>query len=248
MKEEQTTPNVEQSVTEQTQEQTPMEGQAQEELAQKTPKSGLKEKESVIPTVQKPQVDPNKTEGGIMLDAIISNAYAAYQRRKQKREAAQKEVPGNNKGDKISPDEFKRLMERLQKEGVNLEQLHKNGDMDRLLQGRMTKEVYTRTPVGSWVERSGPLFIGNDNQIHQTLIKQDNVMEKDLTAKQNERLKKDGELLKGDTLIKRDPKTKRVQRIPASQAARQRHKKQISRKVQAKGVKAKKKTMMKRGL
>lgn len=115
--------------------------------------------------MQKPQVDPNKTEGGILLDTIISNAYAAYQRRKQKREAAQKEVPGNNKGDKISPDEFKRLMEKLQKEGVNLEQLHKNEDMDRLLQGRMTKEVYTRTPVGSWVERSGPLFIGNDNQI-----------------------------------------------------------------------------------
>ena len=73
-------------------------------------------------------------------------------------------------------------------------------------------------------------------------------MEKDLTAKQNEQLRKDGEVLKGDTLIKRNPKTKRVQRIPASQAARQRHQKQISRKPQGMGIKAKKKTMIKRGL
>ena len=253
MKEEQKTEAVE-PAAEQTQEQAPLEGQAQEHEAadvataagQKTPKAGLKE--SIIPTVQKPHVDQNKTEGGVLLDAIISNAYAAYQRRKQKQEAAQKEVPGNNPGDKISPEGFKQLMEQLQKEGVNLDQLHKNGDMDRLLQGRITKEIYSRTPVGSWVERSGPLFIGSDNQIHQTLIKQDNVMEKDLTAQQNAQLKKDGELLKGNTLIKRDPKTRRVQRIPASQAARQRHKKQISKKVQVKGVKAKKKTMMKRGL
>ena len=255
MKEEQKTEAVE-PAAEQTQEQAPLEGQAQEHEAadvataagQKTPKAGLKESiESIIPTVQKPHVDQNKTEGGVLLDAIISNAYAAYQRRKQKREAVQKEMPGNTPGDKISPEAFKQLMEQLQKEGVNLDQLHKNGDMDRLLQGRITKEIYSRTPVGSWVERSGPLFIGNDNQIHQTLIKQDNVMEKDLTAKQNAQLKKDGEVLKGDTLIKRDPKTKRVQRIPASQAARQRHQKQISRKIQVKGLKGKK-PMMKRGL
>ncbi len=248
MKEEQKIEAVEPAAPEQMQEQTAVEGQAQEReaadvaIGQKTSKVGLKE--SVIPTVQKPQVDPNKTEGGILLDTIISNAYAAYQRRKQKREAAQKEVPGNAPGDKISPEAFKQLMDQLQKEGINLDQLHKSGDMDRLLQGRMTKEVYTRTPVGSWVERRGPLFIGNDNQIHQTLIKQDNVMEKDLTAKQNAQLRKEGEVLKGDTLIKRNPKTRRVQRIPASQAAKQRHQKQISRKVQG----AKKKTMMKRGL
>lgn len=245
MKEEQKTKTVE-SAVEQTQEQAPEEGQAQEaaDMAEgkETPKAGLKE--SIIPTVQKPHADPNKTEGGILLDTIISNAYAAYQHRKQKREVAQKEVSDNTPGDKIPPEAFKKLMEQLQKEGVNLDQLHKNGDMERLLGGRMTKEVYSRTPVGSWVERSGPLFIGNDNQIHQAFIKQDNVMEKDLTAKQNEQLRKDGEVLKGDILIKRNPKTKRVQRIPANHAAKQRHQNQMK----AQGMKAPKKTMVKRGL
>lgn len=249
MKEEQKTEAVE-PAAEQTKEQVPLEWQAQEHEAadvataagQKTPKAGLKE--SLIPTVQKPHVDQNKTEGGVLLDAIISNAYAAYQRRKQKREAVQKEVSDNTPGDKIPPEAFKKLMEQLQKEGVNLDQLHKNGDMERLLDGRMTKDVYSRTPVGSWVERSGPLFIGNDNQIHQAFIKQDNVMEKDLTAKQNEQLRKDGEVLKGDILIKRNPKTKRVQRIPANHAAKQRHQNQMK----AQGMKAPKKTMVKRGL
>lgn len=189
-----------------------------------------------------------------MLDVIISNLYATFQQQMQKRVAAQKAAQErntlDNNGDKprITPEEFKCLMEKLQKEGVNLEQLHKNGDMDRLLQGRITKEVYSRTPEGSWIEREGPLFIGSDKQIHQTLIKRENVLEKDLTAKQNARLQKEGEVLKGDTLIRRNPKTRRVQRIPASQAARQRHKKQISKKVQQNRQHKPRQKTMKRGL
>lgn len=207
-----------------------------------------------IPSVQKNNADQSKTEGGIMLDVIISNLYATFQQQMQKRVAAQKAAQErntlDNNGDKprITPEEFKCLMEKLQKEGVNLEQLHKNGDMDRLLQGRITKEVYSRTPEGSWIEREGPLFIGSDKQIHQTLIKRENVLEKDLTAKQNARLQKEGEVLKGDTLIRRNPKTRRVQRIPASQAARQRHKKQISKKVQQNRQHKPRQKTMKRGL
>lgn len=207
-----------------------------------------------IPFVQKNNADQSKTEGGIMLDVIISDLYATFQQQMQKRVAAQKAAQEkntlDNNGDKpsITPEEFKCLMEKLQKEGVNLEQLHKNGDMDRLLQGRITKEVYSRTPEGSWIEREGPLFIGSDKQIHQTLIKRENVMEKDLTVEQNARLQKEGEVLKGDTLIRRNPKTRRVQRIPASQAARQRHKKQISKKVQQKQKHKPRQKTMKRGL
>lgn len=233
-------------VTEQLQEQTPTEGQGQGAadmmVDSQTDKPSLKgPKESIIPTVQKPQVDPNKTEGGVLLDTILSNVYAAYQRRKQvQKEQAQDKF--NNPDKNISAEDFKQLMRQLEQEGVDLNKLHKNGDMDRLLQGRMTKELYTRTPQGSWIERSGALFIGDDKQIHQALIKQDSSMEKDLTATQNEQLKKKGELLKGDTLIKRNPKTKRVQRIPASQAARKRHQQQISRKHHPV------KKMMKRGI
>ncbi|MBD5397171.1 hypothetical protein HDR62_03400 [bacterium] len=244
-------------VAEQPQEQTPTEGQQQGQDAaeaeggmdvsagQKAPKAGLKE--SIIPTVQKPQIDPNKTEGGVLLDTIITNAHAAYQRRKQQKQRKQEQDKFPEKGSKIGAEEFKQLMYQLGKEGVDLAALHKNGDMDRLLQGRITKEVYTRTPAGSWLERSGALFLGEDNKIHQTLIKQDRVMEKDLTAKQNEQLRTEGEVLKGDTLIKRNPKTRRVQRIPASQEAKQRHQQKTQQQLRNRRTVAPKKKMVKRG-
>lgn len=259
MKEEQKSTEQEPVVAEQTQEQTLIEGQTQGQEAadadgatdvaagQKTPKAGLKDKDSIIPTVQKTQVDPNKTEGGVILDTIITNVHAAYQRRKQQKQRKQEQDKFPEKGSKIGAEEFKQLMYQLGQEGVDLAALHKNGDMDRLLQGRMTKEVYARTPAGSWLERSGPLFLGEDNKIHQTLIKQDRVMEKDLTAKQNEQLRTEGEVLKGDTLIKRNPKTRRVQRIPASQAAKQRHRQKTQQQLKNRRGVAPKKKMVKRG-
>ncbi|MCM1168579.1 MAG: DUF4099 domain-containing protein [Bacteroides sp.] len=235
-------PVSEQAPVEAAPEQTPEVDASQALKGEKAANANLKE--SIMPTVNKPQIDPNKTEGGVLLDTIISNLYSAYQRRKQKRESiAANEKIGEQGKEPINPEEFKKLMQMLEKEGVNLEQLHKNGDMDRLLQGRITKEVYTRTPEGSWLPRSGALFIGGDNQIHQALIRQEKAMEKDLTAKENEQLRKEGEVLKGDTLIKRNPKTNRVQRIPASKAARQRSQKQVNKRTVAP-----KKKMVKRGL
>ncbi len=246
---------------EQTQEQAPMEeqSQAQEQDVAGQAEDKIKAKkglsfndgESIIPTVQKTQVDPNKTEGGVLLDAIISNVYAAFQRRQQRKKQRQQEDKSiNPEGRKISADEFTQLMRQLEKEGVDLVKLHQSGDMDRLLQGHLTKEVYTRTPQGSWLERSGALFIGSDNQIHQTLIKQDRVMEKDLTAKENEQLRTEGEVLKGDTLIKRNPKTNRVVRIPASPEAKQRQQKPGGQQIKNRRAHAvaPKKKMVKRGL
>lgn len=181
----------------------------------------------IAPHTQVGRPDPNKTEGGVAIDVMVTNLitrWRAYRDECRRRKFQQGAFSGKEgvpmeasqmtdwTKEKLTP-----FLQGLAAQGVDLTALYRTGDADRLIAGKMTANNYTLHEPGKR-PRDGQLFL-HDGKIHCAMtMSQESVLKAfsqyHLTDDQIARLDSQGYVVTDADLIQYNTASKRLRSTP----------------------------------
>ncbi len=180
----------------------------------------------IAPHTQVGRPDPNKTEGGVAIDVMVTNlitrwrAYRDECRRRKFQQGAlsgKEGVPTEQTMTDWTKEKLTPFLQGLAAQGVDLTALYRTGDADRLIAGKMTANNYTLHEPGKR-PRDGQLFL-HDGKIHCAMtMSQASVLKAfnqyHLTDEQIARLDTQGYVATDTDLIQYNTTSKRLRSTP----------------------------------
>lgn len=182
----------------------------------------------IAPHTQVGRPDPNKTEGGVAIDVMVTNlmtrwrAYRDECRRRKSQQGAlsgKEGVPQEQTMIDWTKERLTPFLQDLATRGVDLTALYRTGDADRLIAGKMTANNYTLQEPGRR-PRDGQLFL-HDGKIHCAMtMSKESVLKAfsryHLTDEQIDRLDAQGYVATDTDLVQYNTTSKRLRATPLS--------------------------------